>query len=405
MAVIQLDICLTPNMLKYKLLNLFFIFLYFSNIYAGNVAEQMQFAKKAYATNQYQKAISHLDIVLKEKSNHLEAYALRGKCQIELDNYNLALDDFNKAVNINPQEAEYLYYKGMCEWRLKRVSACIQDLEKSLVYDPSNFLANKILGSVYFEIDMLNMAKECFDDALDIQSDFSVNYFNKDKIGGYTDHYKIALRAANRDAINHPNDFKPIFYKGILKALAGDNWGAYIEFDQCVKKEPNVPLLYFYKAYVEYNIKKFDLALADLNKYAKRYPEDESVNGLIDIIKEITNIKIVMEDEETQEVLTFAEQMPEFNGGQSAMFEYLAKNIRYPKLAQTENIEGRVVIQFVVDNKGYVGNIEVMKAIGGGCEEEAIRVVANMPKWKPGKQNGKPVSVKYTLPISFKLAN
>jgi protein TonB len=148
------------------------------------------------------------------------------------------------------------------------------------------------------------------------------------------------------------------------------------------------------------------LALIDLGKYQKGYPADESIPALISTIKESNNLKLFYSQEsESGEVLTFAEQMPEFKGGINEMYAFLSQNIKYPKIAMAENIEGKVVISFVVDDKGNVGKIQVMKAIGGGCEEEAIRVIQSMPKWNPGKQNGKPVSVRYTLPISFKLAD
>lgn len=99
-------------------------------------------------------------------------------------------------------------------------------------------------------------------------------------------------------------------------------------------------------------------------------------------------------------IFTSVEQMPEppFD-----VASYLAKNIRYPSAARENEIQGRVVLQFVVDQGGNVTNIEIKKDIGGGCGQEAVRVVKSMPKWKPGKQNGQPVKVYYTLPVSFKL--
>ncbi len=84
---------------------------------------------------------------------------------------------------------------------------------------------------------------------------------------------------------------------------------------------------------------------------------------------------------------------------------YLAENIVYPDDAKKRGIQGRVVIQFVVDKDGSITNIVVVREIGGGCGLEAMRVVRNMPRWTPGKINGQAVRVYYTLPISFKLAN
>ncbi len=103
------------------------------------------------------------------------------------------------------------------------------------------------------------------------------------------------------------------------------------------------------------------------------------------------------------EIVTFAEQMPEFEGGQEAMMNYLSKNINYPPVARENGIEGRVVLQFVVGTDGKISQIEVLKKLGWGLEEEAVRVVKAMPAWRPGKQNGKAVFVKFTLPIVFRL--
>ncbi|MBS1783458.1 MAG: TonB family protein [Bacteroidetes bacterium] len=100
------------------------------------------------------------------------------------------------------------------------------------------------------------------------------------------------------------------------------------------------------------------------------------------------------------QIFTYVEQMPEPSVNPS---EFLAKNLRYPELAKENNIQGRVVTRFVVDENGDVSDVNVVKGIGGGCDEEAVRVIKKMPKWKPGKQNGKPVKVYYTLPISFRL--
>jgi protein TonB len=107
--------------------------------------------------------------------------------------------------------------------------------------------------------------------------------------------------------------------------------------------------------------------------------------------------------DEGPQIVTFAEQMPQFEGGQEEMMKYLQKNLNYPPVARENGIEGRVVLQFVVGTDGKISQIEVLKKLGWGLEEEAVRVVKAMPPWRPGKQNGKPVYVKFTLPIVFKL--
>ncbi|MBX7140594.1 MAG: TonB family protein [Chitinophagales bacterium] len=108
-------------------------------------------------------------------------------------------------------------------------------------------------------------------------------------------------------------------------------------------------------------------------------------------------------EEAKPQIFTYVEQMPDFPGGQTELMKYLQKNLRYPPAARENGIEGRVVLQFVVDEQGTISDIQVLRDIGGGCAEEAVRVVKNMPPWKPGKQNGNPVKVYFKLPVTFKL--
>ena len=102
-------------------------------------------------------------------------------------------------------------------------------------------------------------------------------------------------------------------------------------------------------------------------------------------------------------IYNVVDQMPEFPGGTEAMMHYVADNVKYPEEAKDKDISGRVFISFVVEKDGSVSNVEVKRGIGGGCDEEAVRVISAMPNWKPGKKDGKPVRVNYMMPIVFKL--
>jgi len=97
------------------------------------------------------------------------------------------------------------------------------------------------------------------------------------------------------------------------------------------------------------------------------------------------------------------EKMPEFPGGMNAFLEFLAKNTRYPQLATETGIQGTVYLYFVVEKDGNISNIKTLRGIGGGCNQEAERVLSLMPKWKPGNQFGKPVRVSFNVPVVFKL--
>ena len=122
--------------------------------------------------------------------------------------------------------------------------------------------------------------------------------------------------------------------------------------------------------------------------------------------EEVKYTKVEVEEtEEPQEKVIFqvVEEMPEFPGGMGEAMKFLAKNIKYPVAAQQAKIEGRVIVQFVVERDGSISDIHTVRSVSPELDAEAIRVVSLMPKWKPGKQRGKAVAVKYTMPIMFRL--
>ena len=110
------------------------------------------------------------------------------------------------------------------------------------------------------------------------------------------------------------------------------------------------------------------------------------------------------EEEEEEVIFMVVESMPEFPGGQQALFKSLGENVKYPVIAQENGIQGRVVCQFVVNKDGSIVDVVVVRSSGdASLDKEAVRVINSMPKWKPGKQRGKPVRVKYTVPVNFRL--
>lgn len=141
--------------------------------------------------------------------------------------------------------------------------------------------------------------------------------------------------------------------------------------------------------------------------------DDVEVEDEIDINAEVSQEEIIEEyvyeapeiEEEIveAEIFTVVEQMPEFPGGAAEMTRFIQKNIKYPMMARESDIQGRVYINFVVEPDGSVSNVTVMRGIGGGCDEEAVRIVNMMPKWNPGKQRGVAVRCSFTVPIVFRL--
>jgi protein TonB len=104
-----------------------------------------------------------------------------------------------------------------------------------------------------------------------------------------------------------------------------------------------------------------------------------------------------------EEIFLVVESAPEFPGGEAGLFEYLSDNLKYPEMAKEAGITGRVYVTFVVEKDGSITGVRVLRGIGGGCDEEAVRVVMNMPRWKPGYQRTIPVRVQFNLPIKFTL--
>mgnify|MGYP002235079427 FL=1 len=121
--------------------------------------------------------------------------------------------------------------------------------------------------------------------------------------------------------------------------------------------------------------------------------------------KDIADLKQVVTQAapEPEKVFDMVEQMPTFPGGQTELMAYLGKNIKYPPIAQENGTQGQVVLQFVVERDGSIGDIKVVKSVDPYLDKEALRVVKTMPKWKPGMQRGKPVRCRFTLPVRFRL--
>lgn len=114
-------------------------------------------------------------------------------------------------------------------------------------------------------------------------------------------------------------------------------------------------------------------------------------------------VTVVEEEPEEQTIFEVVENMPEFPGGNAALMQFLSKNIKYPTIAQENGTQGRVIVQFVVNRDGSVVDPVVMRSVDPYLDKEALRVIAQMPKWKPGMQRGKAVRVKYTVPVVFRL--
>lgn len=120
-------------------------------------------------------------------------------------------------------------------------------------------------------------------------------------------------------------------------------------------------------------------------------------------VEEIQIQPVEEEKEDLNQIFLVVEETAAPQGGMPAFYEYVSKKMKYPAQARRMGIEGKVFVEFVIERDGSITDVKAIKGIGGGCDEEAVRVVESAPKWKPGKQRGKPVRQRMVLPISFKL--
>ena len=160
-----------------------------------------------------------------------------------------------------------------------------------------------------------------------------------------------------------------------------------------IKKDEEVHEDNEIKSQEDLNATKVSISIADVKG-------NDEANG-----KDIADLKQVVTQAapEPEKVFDMVEQMPTFPGGDAELMKYISKNLRYPAIAQENGIQGRVICQFVVGKDGQVRDVVVVRKLDPSCDKEAVRVLSGMPKWIPGKQNGKAVSVKYTVPIVFRL--
>ena len=116
-----------------------------------------------------------------------------------------------------------------------------------------------------------------------------------------------------------------------------------------------------------------------------------------------SNHLLVQTEDDSDKIYDKVEELPAFPGGEVVLMRFLSDNMKYPKVARESGIQGRVVVQFVVGSDGSICNAKVIRGIDPYLDKEALRVVSVMPRWKPGMQKGKPVSVQYTMPLMFRL--
>jgi protein TonB len=139
----------------------------------------------------------------------------------------------------------------------------------------------------------------------------------------------------------------------------------------------------------------------------KKIEEEIEINMDTEVSEETKVEEIVIapveEKEDVDQIFSIVEEQATYKGGLASFYEFVGKKIKYPAQAKRMNIEGKVFVEFVIERDGRLTDVKAIKGIGGGCDEEAVRVVMSSPGWNPGKQRGKPVRTRFVIPINFRL--
>lgn len=170
--------------------------------------------------------------------------------------------------------------------------------------------------------------------------------------------------------------------------------------------QPKTPLVKFIVPVIGPDELVISQTIPTQDELQGKNPGSENVEGNmngIDIIDVVEPQIPVNDVPVTEQIFTWAEEMPNFPGGNGELLGFFARNINYPEIAIRAEVEGKVILSFVVDKNGGIEDVNVIKGIGAGCDEEAMRVIKSMPRWNPGKQNGKPILTRINVPVVFKL--
>lgn len=165
-----------------------------------------------------------------------------------------------------------------------------------------------------------------------------------------------------------------------------------------IKKDSEVREQDEMKTQKELTESKVTISIADVKGNDEKNGKD-----IADLKKIVTQEAPKAEEDDDNKVFEMVEQQPSFPGGPGEMMSWISNHLKYPAIAAENGIEGKVIVQFVVGKNGAIRDANIVRALNPSCDKEALRVVNSMPRWIPGKQNGKEVSVKFTLPITFRL--
>lgn len=298
-----------------------------------------------------------------------------------------AIPQFDKAISYDPDNDNYFHNRAYCYFELDSIAFSTSDYLKAIELNPWNYEYYYLIGNNYQRIGKFSTAIKNYSKALSItesknNQDTYLILFNRGNCYLKTKRLLNALTDYNLSLELNPYHPPTNANRGTAKFRQNDTIGACYDWFIAISNNVTEVRKYYHIYCSECNFEDSLMLISNTNELNQQ---------------EINSLQLIPDTLENQVAI-----LPEFPGGEYERVKYLNENIKYPQRARQRGIQGKVLISFLVEFDGTLSNIKVIESIGGGCDEEAIRLVENMPNWTPGLQNGNPVSVKMNMPIQFK---
>ena len=301
-----------------------------------------------------------------------------------------AISVFSNAISLDSSDANYYHNRAFCYNEIDSTNLAIKDYLKAIKLDPDSYELYYLLGNIYqtneeYEVAILYYSQSLSKIKSKSNPDTYIILFNRGNCYLKENNFNLALSDYNFSLKLNPNFIATYANRGISKIKMSDTIGAC--YDWFIAKEKK---------------------LLEVEQYYNRFCSGyDFLDSLIPSMEPIFDpaFEALEISQMDKSVSAHIERMPEFPGGDEARLKFLRDSLKYPIDARLKGIQGRVYVTFVIERDGSISEVKLLKGIGYGCDEEAIRVVKSMPNWIPGIQDGKPVRVQFNMPLLFKLNN
>lgn len=339
--------------------------------------------------NNYVAAQYYAETGWRNDSNNFNLTLQKAKVEFQLGHLKEAASDAERLIKIKPNDGKSYYHAGYYEAKNRQYGKALGNLTKAISLKPD-------MADAYFERGIICMkykqdeaAKADFETFIELEKEKSFSILSAFAYLNLGETEK-AEQTLNGLLCKSPNDKTVLYDAACLYARLGDE-------DKAIAFLENA----FTNGLLEMNELKTD---SDLDPIRENETYKELIAHYDSLFVETNHLpELIYSQVKDSRAIPEVDEMPQFPGGESELLRYVAENVKYPNEARKKNISGRVFVQFVIEPDGSVSNIQILRGIGSICDQEAYRVVQSMPKWKPGKKDGKKVRVEYVLPINFKL--